>query len=289
MGSQPVSVRGSVADGMLKVEVPERGAGATSFAEILLAVLALARRLVAPRDIALRLATNLLNDPEPGFRLNALVTLAREYPKHPATRRALLAARKDMSAEVRLRAAMALGEKGRETLLALVADEATNDACAARAIAALGEGLSSEEAAKALRRALDVGHAETAIACLAILGIRGAGASEDALLAALLCPLDDVRIAAARALGRSGTVAAVPELLRASEGESAELSHAARQAIAEIQSRLSGAAPGQLSLAGGEAGALSLAEDVAGGLSLVERDEPAVTSPPAAPRARERE
>jgi hypothetical protein len=54
---------------------------------------------------------------------------------------------------------------------------------------------------------------------------------------------------------------------------------AGRQAIAEIQSRLAGAAPGQLSLAGGEAGALSLADGEPGRLSLAE-DEPEASPPP---------
>jgi 16S rRNA U1498 N3-methylase RsmE len=38
-----------------------------------------------------------------------------------------------------------------------------------------------------------------------------------------------------------------------------DVQHAVRQAIAEIQSRLPGASPGQLSLAGAEAGQVSLA------------------------------
>jgi hypothetical protein len=48
-----------------------------------------------------------------------------------------------------------------------------------------------------------------------------------------------------------------------------DLSRATRQAIAEIQSRLPGASPGQLSLAGAEVGQLSLAQGDAGQLSLV--------------------
>ena len=49
----------------------------------------------------------------------------------------------------------------------------------------------------------------------------------------------------------------------------ASLRRPARQAIAEIQARLGGAAPGQLSLAGAEAGQLAMVEDdEAGRLSL---------------------
>ena len=55
-------------------------------------------------------------------------------PRAPA----LLAAREDASEEVRLRAAMALGDEGRETLVDLVTRAGTDDACAARAISALG-------------------------------------------------------------------------------------------------------------------------------------------------------
>jgi molecular chaperone DnaK (HSP70) len=51
------------------------------------------------------------------------------------------------------------------------------------------------------------------------------------------------------------------------EGDS-ELLRAFRQAIAEIQVRLPGASPGQLSLVGTEAGRLSLARDEPGQLSL---------------------
>jgi HEAT repeat protein len=265
---RPIPVRSCVAEGALRVEVPERGARGASLTDILRAVVSLAQRLVAPPDLGLRLARNLLRDPQPGFRLNTLVTLVREYPQHPATRRALLAARHDASAEVRLRAAMALGEKGRETLLALVATDATDDACAARAVAALGEHLPEPEAAKALRRAVDGNRAETAVACLEALGARGAFACEDAILAALRSPLDHVRTAAARALGHAGTVAAVRELRVAADSGPLEQRGAARQAIAAIQSRLPGASPGQLSLAEGEAGELSLAEAEAGTLSI---------------------
>jgi hypothetical protein len=52
----------------------------------------------------------------------------------------------------------------------------------------------------------------------------------------------------------------------------AELSRATRQAIAEIQSRLPGASPGQLSLAGADAGQLSLTQADAGQLSLAQAD-----------------
>jgi hypothetical protein len=69
----------------------------------------------------------------------------------------------------------------------------------------------------------------------------------------------------------------VPALREAAEA-GGDMRRAARQAIAEIQARLTGAEPGQLSLAGGEAGALSLADEAGapGRLSLAEDAEGAV-------------
>ncbi len=71
---------------------------------------------------------------------------------------------------------------------------------------------------------------------------------------------------------RAGTVAAVMPLREATARYPSygPLRRATRQAIAEIQARLAGAEPGQLSLAGGEAGQLSLAEGESGQLSLAE-------------------
>jgi len=78
-------------------------------------------------------------------------------------------------------------------------------------------------------------------------------------------------VAAARALGRVGSAAAVAPLKEAeARRREPDLTRAARQAIAEIQARLPGASPGQLSLASGETGSLSLAEDERGRLSLKE-------------------
>ena len=65
----------------------------------------------------------------------------------------------------------------------------------------------------------------------------------------------------------SGSLTGTVEGLRVEE-DSPAVRSAARQAIAEIQSRLSGAGPGQLSLAGGEAGQHSLSENEAGRRSL---------------------
>ena len=102
------------------------------------------------------------------------------------------------------------------------------------------------------------------------LGETGSPAAEPSLIPALQREEDGLRVAAANALGRVGSAAAVLPLKEAAERSwlDRDLRRATRQAIAEIQSRLQGASPGQLSLAGAEAGQLSLAQADAGQLSL---------------------
>jgi hypothetical protein len=279
-GETGVDIDPSLSDGVLEVRVKE--SGFTGYREripqILVAVLEVARRLIAPPDVAARIASNLRAEPEAGARLRGVLALAREFYAHPATREALLAAREDASDEVRLRAASFLGEEGRETLLGLVERTGTDDSCAARAIAELGDRLPAERVEAALRRALaGAGRSQTALACLQALALRGRAGAEGLMLEALRGEGGPVAVAAARALGRAGTVAAVPALREAAEA-GGDMRRAARQAIAEIQARLTGAEPGQLSLAGGEAGALSLADEAGapGRLSLAEDAEGAV-------------
>jgi len=71
------------------------------------------------------------------------------------------------------------------------------------------------------------------------------------------------------ALGRIGSVAAVLPLQEAAAKppRDREVDQAVRQAIAEIQSRINGAAQGQVSLVGTDAGKLSMT-DGGGGVSL---------------------
>jgi HEAT repeat protein len=274
-GRETVEIGPSLSDGILEVRIKESGFSGNRerVPQILAGVLDVARRLVAPADVAARLAENLRVEPEPGARLRTLLTLAREFHGHPVTREALLAARADSSAEVRLRAASYLGEEGRETLLALVEGAGTDDSCAARAVAALGSGLAGERAEAALRRALGgAGRPQTAQACLEALALLGRAEAEGLILLALRSEDDAVARAAARAIGKVGTVVAVAALREAAE-RGGEMRRAARQAIAEIQGRLTGAEPGQLSLAGGEAGALSLADGEPGRLSLAEEKD----------------
>jgi hypothetical protein len=275
-GAQSVDVDPSLGDGVLEVRVKESGFSGNRerVPRILAAVLEVARRLVAPADVPARIAANLRTEPEPGARLRAVLTLSREFPRHPATREALRAGLGDASEEVRLRAGIALGEEGRDTLLHLASAPGTADACAARAIAALGKGLPADLAEATLRRALQgAGRPLLAQSGLEALALLGHAASEALVLDALRSRDEPVALAAARTLGRVGTVAAVAALLEAAE-RGGEMRRAARQAVAEIQARLTGAEPGQLSLSAGAAGALSLADGERGSLSLAEGEEP---------------
>ncbi len=283
-----VMVSASVEHGMLEVEVWDdafdpQGA---RLGCVLKNALAVARHLTAPEDAVRLLAGNLRKEREAGVRLQRLLTLVREFPDRLETREALLTARKDGSDEVRLRAALALGDEGLATLRALIEDGESGkagDAQAARAIATLGDLLPTARVKTLLAQALGAGRKETARACLAALGRPGSRIdSEELLLRALADTEAEVAKAAAQALGQLGTIDAVGPLREhASALLPSELRTAARQAVAEIQARLTGAEPGQLTLADGEAGALSLAGE-AGGLSLSE-DRPRRRRDPAGP------
>src|SRR5260221_1894474 len=259
-----------------------------------------AHRLRWPADTTRELAHNATTDREPGVRRENLLALVREYPDAPATRETTRAACGDPSDDVRTRAAIALGDEGRSTLLEVARREDADDVAAGRAIAALDDHLTIEDAKEILGRALRSRRTETAHEGLASLGRRAdatavpviakvlaiengelavtaARALAETSLPAAEAPLLDalerdtlaLRVAAAEALGRVGSAAAVLPLKEIeTQYRDDATRRAARQAVAAIQSRLPGASPGQLSLASADAGALSLAEDETGRLSL---------------------
>ncbi|MEA2560065.1 MAG: hypothetical protein QOH06_1569 [Acidobacteriota bacterium] len=268
--------------------------------EVLPLLLEIGRRFLPPLNIPQRLAGNAGKDPEAGVRFKNLLLLVREFPNHPETAEALRKACSDPSPEIRLRAAKEMGAEGRGILLELAAN-LEDDAVSAEAVSTLGRELPFERTRAILGQALSLYHVRTARACLEALGHSGAAtavnalvevlalenielaiaaaqalgatespAAEPSLISALHREQVDLRVAAADALGRVGSVAAVPPLKEAAESSRLDLKlrRAARQAIAEIKSRVQGASPGQLSLAGAEAGQLSLTEAEAGQLSL---------------------
>ena len=265
-------------------------------------VLDVARQLSRPADVPGRLAANALRDPLPSARLAKLVTLVREFPNLPVTKDTLRAALDDASPGVRLRAARELGEEGKAQLLELALDHSGPEEIQAEALEALGDRLPLDEGQEVLSHALRSRRLAVAEACLAGLGQRGGpavvaaltkvlavehgplavaasralGASgepsgEGPLVAALDRADEGLALAAAEALGQVGSAAAVSRLHRVEATASDQaLRRAARQAVAQIQSRLTGATQGQLSLAEGESGQLSLAADERGRVSLPE-------------------
>lgn len=296
----------SLRDGRLEARFPPLKASDApdQLAGALKTLVALARRLQRPADPVGRIATNTEREPEWRVRLENLRLLAHEHPRHPATREALKRCCQDERGEVQLVAALGLGgSEAKPVLLDIATREWSGDREAARAVAALGEELPAERAQSILSHALRTRRHLTAKACLESLGrlgrpelieplekvlavdggelgvvaARALGSSrlpaaEAPLLEALGSASPDVRLAAAEALGSAGTPGALLRLkeLAAAPGVEPALRRAARQAAAEIQARLPGASPGQLSLAEGDAGQLSLAgQDPTGRVSLV--------------------
>lgn len=289
-----------IASAALQWEIPQTEQSRLLAKEIE-ALLEVARRLRCRTETAERLAANALHDLHPGVRLRNLLCMIREFSEHPVVDETLRAACADHSPEVRLRAATALGADGVETLLAMAEDVGLADVWQAAAVSALGQRLPTERAVQGLEKALGSHHFETARACieglatggesavgplvkaLAVdrgivaataanaLGALGLPEAETPLIRALWRDAPGLRVAAAEALGRSASAAAVLPLKQAADRYSdTAFRRAARQAIAEIQARLPGASPGQLSLAVAESGQLSLAEAEAGQLSLAE-------------------
>lgn len=261
-------------------------------------LLEVSERFAQSLDVPQRLAENARLDPEARVRLQNLILLVRELPGDARTAEVLRLACADPSPEIRLRAARELGTEGHGVLLEL-AEGTVDDVWSAQAVSALGRELPFERARAILIHALRRRRLQTARACLEslgnsaaavetlakvmarektelataaalALGATGSEAAEAPLIKALQHAATEVRVAAATALGRLGSTAAVLPLKEAAERspEDPEIGRATRQAIAEIQSRLQGASPGQLSLAGAEVGQLSLAQGEAGQLSL---------------------
>ena len=264
-------------------------------------LLDIGQRFAQPMNVTQRLAENALHDPEPGVRLQNLLLLIRELPRDSEIVEALRAACSDPSPQIRLQAAKELGAEaeGHRVLLEIAESLASGDDLCAEAISALGDWLPFERAWALLDRAMGRRRLQTARACLAVIGRSGEAAAVDVLakmlaggelaaaaaqalgdtgspdaerplILALQREQKDLQVAAAKALGRVGSARAVLPLKELAERfqRDLELRPAARQAIGEIQSRLQGASPGQLSLAGAEAGQLSLAEAEAGQLSI---------------------
>ena len=289
---RPLSVRGgSLTASLLKpVGRPDHFT-----VEAVGALLDVAHRLEAPASLAARLADTARNDVLDAVRSKCLHALLDTQAAHPETQKALRAALRDTSPEIRLLAARTLGAEGDPVLRDLMVDPLQPDAVAEAAVVALGPRLTLATArgmlvragssrvrsgAAALRVVAQGGAPEVpfvaellarvrgglAIAAIEALATIGGPAVEAPLVGALAAGEPAVAAAAARALARWGTIGAVAAL-RAAEQRGVEVGPPARTAIAAIQSRLPGASPGQVSLAGAS-GELSVVESTDGRVSL---------------------
>jgi hypothetical protein len=81
-GRGPIEVDPSLSDGILEVRVKESGFSdkRERVPEILAGVLEVAQRLVAPADVAARIASNLRAEPEAGARLRGVLMLSASSP-----------------------------------------------------------------------------------------------------------------------------------------------------------------------------------------------------------------
>jgi hypothetical protein len=229
----------------------------------------LAHALETPASPPVRLAAIVREDPLATVRALALQALCEPGGDHPAAQDALQHASRDPEPSVRLRAGRALGSRGDVVLQALASDAGVPDVVSAEAIDALGEAFALEPARAVLLRGIASGRGRTALAALRALA--PGGAAEVPTLSAALAAEPMVAEEAARALGRVAGADAVAALHEA-EARGGEIRHAAREAIAAIQSRLTGALPGQVSLVSSETGQLSLGRDLDGRVAL-EADE----------------
>jgi HEAT repeat protein len=254
-------------------------------------------------------------DPVPGVRARCLTALLAEHSGHPDAASALEAALTDPSDAVRVVAATALGERGVPVLREIATRPDSEESPVARSITLLGRRLSTTETLAILDAALKrkrpivataaidaLGRTGDAAACERLSGVllaRDDGlavatanalgevpsvAAEQALLSGLTARSPDVRHAVVLALAKVGTLETIPRLKTMLEitGRNLDLASALRQAIAAIQARLPGAAPGQVSLAEDDSGRLSLASGTsAGQVTIVpeERDPSGCATP----------
>ena len=301
---QAIAAGGRIVDGKIRAEW-HGGGDKEELVRSMEAFLAAARSLTRPLDVTEGLVEGLRGDPLPGVRLRCLDLLARKFPSDERARAAFRQALGSTDEELRLRAAMALGREGRETLFEIASNPASDESRAARALATLGRATPVERAAAILGEALRSDRRALAFAALGALGSSAAAAAvphlvpflaqadaelavaaaralaeisapaaEPPLVAALRSENAEVRLAAVDGLGRNGSPAAVAPLHAAVDAHALDfdLRSAVRQAIASIQSRLPGASPGQVSLAEGEAGQMSLAGESRGGRVTMTED-----------------
>jgi len=286
-----VRAGGSVAAGETVLETRRLLETRAAFVDEVGRLVDLTRRLSAPRDPAALLSANARKDPEPGVRLRNLELLLGRFPDRPETFDAARSALVDRDPGMRLAGARHLGQEGHAVLGALAADPGTPEAVAAEAVTALGPVLGTGPTADLMHRSLRWKRPAVVLAAVEALGrcggpeaaeqltplvadadeevaaaaIRGLVVTGDARVPSVLLTAVEhrsrtVRLAACTALGQVGGVEAVPALRAAVAAHPTDLGlrSAVADAVAAIQERAAGAAPGQLALAEGQAGELAL-------------------------------
>jgi hypothetical protein len=243
----------------------------------------LARELSSPGGgVCKRLATNAKSDPLPGVRLWNLLQLHEQFPETREAREASQHDLEDPSPWVRVAAARFLKAEGLDVLEHLARDRDAPESAAAEAVALLAARCPAARAGPLLLTALKT-HSEearrqaveelgriryhpargpllvlleradprTGAAAAAALASLGDVTAEPALLRAMETDARELRLAAVAALRTVGSAGAVEPLLSflASRRLDAETRQEIRDAVGAIQSRLAGAAAGQLSLA----------------------------------------
>jgi hypothetical protein len=259
----------------------------------------LARNLSVPEgELAEHLSRLASKSVDPLTRVKCLTWL-QEYLGPEAARAASLSALGDPNLEVRLQAAVFLGDweaavqiaalksarsPVRERALGYVLEAAPRDR-ALQLLNALLEDSDSELRLAALRGFKKLGSAplaerltalcrsadrEWALAAIDALGAMGGPSAEAALISLLYREDEAIRIAAIRALGSAGSATSVEALLKHAKGFwDSERRQAARLALSLIRARLHHVEPGRLALAqpATQEGGLSVAAEP-GALSL---------------------
>ncbi len=258
-------------------------------------------------DVVAAVADNARLDPEPGVRARCLATLISECPTDPRTAATLDAALSDASDMARVVAAIALGERAAPVLGEIASREDGDEESVARAVAALGQRLSTDRVLAILDAAMSRGRRAVVFAAIGSLS-RGDDAAALDRLGALRRDADEAYAAAAvRALGQTRSASQEAPLLDALDSDSEAVRRAAvqglarvgglatrarlralisdgradrdvvrlaREALAAILGRLPDAAPGQVSFADSEVGHVSLVEnDEQGRVSLCSEAE----------------
>lgn len=188
-----------------------------------------------PATLKDRLMSNAMNDPHPNVRLKNLLLVQRRYPNDDQVRAGTRAAMADVDPLVRLRARLYFGFED--------LGPALNDLKSAPVEDYLNESL---------------------IESASVLSAMGSAEGESLCVTWLKSPSEDLRIAAARALGTLGTVRSVGPLQSLAESLGAtRLRATVRESIDQIKSRVAPGKQGSVSLPmnEGSAGDLSLEPD----------------------------